>query len=414
MISCRSRNGFTLIELLVVIAIIAILAAILFPVFSRAREKARQVGCLNNQRQMAIQLQLYTQENDEKLPSEASVWTELSSLPAKVLRCPDVAKSATDGGFVVNKVILGITLAEAESLSPDGASGVWVTADGNAADKIGKSKLDITMRHNGATIGSFLDGHVALTKPAVVNSDWVFYQTPVLPIKIALLNATGGSGTTTEQAFATHALSVSPSGSTATFLQDTTLRNLVDLNTYDLYLVCESADRNNLNPTGAWTNFRETTKPIICMDDMEANSYQSSRLLFGPNGSVGGGASSVTTLNLSVAHPIITDAAVGAVGSNAACFTTAQIVFRIAGGTSVLAGGTMVAAYLDGALAPHAVISTYDTGATMRLPDDGLTNPAPTAKSRRVFWGLRDTNGNYTANAWKLYESSVKWALGKI
>ncbi|OPZ87785.1 MAG: Type II secretion system protein G precursor [bacterium ADurb.Bin429] len=61
----RSR-GFTLIELLVVIAIIAILAAILFPVFARAREKARQNTCLNNQRQIAIAVSMYVQDNSEK------------------------------------------------------------------------------------------------------------------------------------------------------------------------------------------------------------------------------------------------------------------------------------------------------------------------------------------------------------
>jgi prepilin-type N-terminal cleavage/methylation domain-containing protein len=67
----RQRNsGFTLIELLVVIAIIAILAAILFPVFAQARERARQVGCLSNSKQLATANYLYTQDYDETiLPS---------------------------------------------------------------------------------------------------------------------------------------------------------------------------------------------------------------------------------------------------------------------------------------------------------------------------------------------------------
>jgi prepilin-type N-terminal cleavage/methylation domain-containing protein/prepilin-type processing-associated H-X9-DG protein len=64
----RSRRAFTLIELLVVIAIIAILAAILFPVFAQARNKARQVGCLSNMKQIGIGLQMYAQDYDETLP----------------------------------------------------------------------------------------------------------------------------------------------------------------------------------------------------------------------------------------------------------------------------------------------------------------------------------------------------------
>jgi prepilin-type N-terminal cleavage/methylation domain-containing protein/prepilin-type processing-associated H-X9-DG protein len=60
------RRGFTLIELLVVIAIIAILAAILFPVFARAREKARQTSCLSNLKQQALACLMYIQDYDEK------------------------------------------------------------------------------------------------------------------------------------------------------------------------------------------------------------------------------------------------------------------------------------------------------------------------------------------------------------
>ncbi|HPP75426.1 MAG TPA: prepilin-type N-terminal cleavage/methylation domain-containing protein [Armatimonadota bacterium] len=66
----RSRqSGFTLIELLVVIAIIAILASILFPVYASAKERARQVKCLSNLRQLATAIRLYADDNDGRLPS---------------------------------------------------------------------------------------------------------------------------------------------------------------------------------------------------------------------------------------------------------------------------------------------------------------------------------------------------------
>jgi prepilin-type N-terminal cleavage/methylation domain-containing protein/prepilin-type processing-associated H-X9-DG protein len=64
----RSHNGFTLIELLVVIAIIAILAAILFPVFAQARAKARQTACLSNFKQVGTAMMMYTQDYDETYP----------------------------------------------------------------------------------------------------------------------------------------------------------------------------------------------------------------------------------------------------------------------------------------------------------------------------------------------------------
>src|ERR1043165_3748325 len=63
----RQTEGFTLIELLVVIAIIAILAAILFPVFGRARENARRSSCQSNLKQIALGIAQYTQDYDEQL-----------------------------------------------------------------------------------------------------------------------------------------------------------------------------------------------------------------------------------------------------------------------------------------------------------------------------------------------------------
>ena len=87
----RSRNGFTLIELLVVIAIIAILAAILFPVFAQARAKARQTSCTSNMKQVGLAVLMYTSDYDEMLPWGASngggtttTWYDLAEPYVKV------------------------------------------------------------------------------------------------------------------------------------------------------------------------------------------------------------------------------------------------------------------------------------------------------------------------------------------
>lgn len=75
----RTSSGFTLIELLVVIAIIAILAAILFPVFAQAREQARKTTCLSNNKQIALGILMYAQDYDETLPMCA--WAQTAPKP---------------------------------------------------------------------------------------------------------------------------------------------------------------------------------------------------------------------------------------------------------------------------------------------------------------------------------------------
>jgi len=103
----KGRAGFTLIELLVVIAIIAILAAILFPVFARAREKARQTSCLSNVKQIMLGILMYNQDYDEKMPGSwasgaSGLWSSRIMPYVKnnqLFACPSGQKASGWGGW---------------------------------------------------------------------------------------------------------------------------------------------------------------------------------------------------------------------------------------------------------------------------------------------------------------------------
>jgi prepilin-type N-terminal cleavage/methylation domain-containing protein len=165
-----SRNGFTLIELLVVIGIIGVLSAILFPVFARAREKARQTTCLNNQRQIATAIQLYCEENDEQLPTAATVWTALKLTP-KLQSCPSASKRFKDGSYFFNGgshlsgQALGDCPSPAETLLladgkrqyiPNGWATPATWGRMSSGDIAGVLDLE---RHAPSIIVTYLDGH---------------------------------------------------------------------------------------------------------------------------------------------------------------------------------------------------------------------------------------------------------------
>ena len=91
------RRGFTLIELLVVIAIIAILAAILFPVFAKAREKARQVSCSSNMKQISLAVIMYSQDYDETFPSKGGCLNGGNWVPWETMVAPYIKNGAHTG-----------------------------------------------------------------------------------------------------------------------------------------------------------------------------------------------------------------------------------------------------------------------------------------------------------------------------
>lgn len=153
------RKGFTLIELLVVIAIIAILAAILFPVFAKAREKARQSTCLSNQRQIVLAVTMSAQDQDEVLPEALAVWGTLN-LGRKVLVCPSKSRDVNTYGY--NMAVSGKALGEFDNHDTVIVSGDCILSADPA--NVFMTGADIDMRHNGGAIVGYLDGHAARTK----------------------------------------------------------------------------------------------------------------------------------------------------------------------------------------------------------------------------------------------------------
>jgi len=137
MISMRQRRGgFTLIELLVVIAIIAILAAILFPVFAQAREKARASSCLSNQKQIALAFSMYSQDYDETYPVAVNT-TLLEPTTGIATRWEDSVRPYIKGGNVGGILTCPSATSKAYAFSMNVAlSGKSQAQAGNAADTI--------------------------------------------------------------------------------------------------------------------------------------------------------------------------------------------------------------------------------------------------------------------------------------
>ena len=166
------KKGFTLIELLVVIAIISILAAILFPVISQARDKPRQVMCANNQKQIALLTSMFVSENsDTFIMIDNNFYTTIGAT-GQLLKCPNTKEQ----GYVVNGILGGLQLKDL--FAPEQ---IWLTADAKegATDIKGYIDDDMSTRHAGGLVASFVDGHTVYTKKVkrdIVYCSYVQYK----------------------------------------------------------------------------------------------------------------------------------------------------------------------------------------------------------------------------------------------
>lgn len=186
----RRRSGFTLIELLVVIAIIAILASILFPVFARAREKARQSACLSNVKQILLALDMYAQDYDETYPQgftpneESPNWRDFVQPYIKnnqVWICPSQKKDrpASYGlTYAIHRKSMGYwddpscVVAVAENVGYQ--EKYWGVLP-LSCDPDTCSNAYIDPRHNNGLNVGFADGHAKwLAKDATENPDIIW------------------------------------------------------------------------------------------------------------------------------------------------------------------------------------------------------------------------------------------------
>ena len=164
----RTR-GFTLIELLVVIAIIAILAAILFPVYARVRGKAHQTHCLNNMKQLGTAMMLYAQGDENSLPvgvtEDDKYWYTLLNSSVRnrgVFRCPcDSSNTPNDDGSL-NGSVSYCYRDEYLELDENGQPDKWKKLHGIKLDEVDWVADTAVLRDTKASLGT-VDGANTLT-----------------------------------------------------------------------------------------------------------------------------------------------------------------------------------------------------------------------------------------------------------
>jgi prepilin-type processing-associated H-X9-DG protein len=140
-------SGSRVVEWLVVFGALTCLGLILFPTFSKSREKARHSSCMNNQRQLAVDILMHAQDHEEKLPEATDIWQTLNVDP-NILICPTKGKKVKNA-YGYNNAVSG---KEIESFADPAETMLTFDAWEGKPD----------YRHNGRLVASYVDGHIEM------------------------------------------------------------------------------------------------------------------------------------------------------------------------------------------------------------------------------------------------------------
>lgn len=194
----RRNTGFSLIELLVVIAIIAILAAMMFPVFSRAREKARSIACISNLRQISLALSMYAKDYGGKMPQGSYTAPDMfgnvvelngyESWPSflypytrntQIFRCPSSASDQLspriEDNYAYNYDLLQTTRKKrieypSETMIVMDFHASYIIPGANTPENFFAAAGDGLRRHNDGANVAFADGHAKLMPEGMIRA----------------------------------------------------------------------------------------------------------------------------------------------------------------------------------------------------------------------------------------------------
>ena len=207
--SHTSKKGFTLIELLVVIAIIAILAAILFPAFAKAREAARRSSCSSNMKQIGIALMQYSQEYDEKMVgaqdrtpgSLGGTYPYWQYLVQPYVKSKDLFKCPSNSGS--EKAYGG---AAPSDISNNYAANVDYSGDSDAIDKIPADQAaQIVMpKHEGQSLAAFQSPSSTIEVVEFAGAGGTGISTGIFQLPMSPTATAGDTGGRGDRLFAGH------------------------------------------------------------------------------------------------------------------------------------------------------------------------------------------------------------------